>query len=183
MNANAVGENRINDFLYMRDTVEWGVLSAKQLADVGPIPPADQPARARARRQPARHGVLRADARSRRDMTPPRLSRSMFNVQGSKSNLELGTWNLELGTWNLEPETRNPKPETRNPEPGSGQLAGGHHAVVERVLPDPDHDIVEFAKRLSSTAAWVGKHGVRATRVASAAGGIVHLIRAGRRGS
>jgi len=27
MNANAVGENWINDFLYMRDTVEWGVLT------------------------------------------------------------------------------------------------------------------------------------------------------------
>ena len=27
MNANAVGENWINDFLFMRDTVEWGVLT------------------------------------------------------------------------------------------------------------------------------------------------------------
>jgi peptidoglycan/xylan/chitin deacetylase (PgdA/CDA1 family) len=27
MNANAVGENWINDFLYMRDNVEWGVLT------------------------------------------------------------------------------------------------------------------------------------------------------------
>lgn len=27
MNASAVGENWINDFLYMRDTVEWGVLT------------------------------------------------------------------------------------------------------------------------------------------------------------
>jgi peptidoglycan/xylan/chitin deacetylase (PgdA/CDA1 family) len=27
MNANAVGENWINDFLYMRDTMEWGVLT------------------------------------------------------------------------------------------------------------------------------------------------------------
>jgi len=27
MNANAVGENWINDFLYLRDTVEWGVLT------------------------------------------------------------------------------------------------------------------------------------------------------------
>ncbi len=27
MNASVVGENWINDFLYMRDTVEWGALS------------------------------------------------------------------------------------------------------------------------------------------------------------
>jgi hypothetical protein len=27
MNASAVGENWINDFLYLRDTVEWGVLT------------------------------------------------------------------------------------------------------------------------------------------------------------
>ena len=27
MNANLVGENWINDFLYMRDTMDWGVLT------------------------------------------------------------------------------------------------------------------------------------------------------------